>query len=112
MIERIKALCSEKKLTIQKLEAAAGLANGSIGKWGKASPKAESVAAVASALGVSMDYLFTGKETAPAREAPELSEDEVILLSAYRALPETEKRSVLLLLQRAAGQDPSSPASV
>ena len=112
MISRIKELCAEKKLTIQKLEAAAGLANGSIGKWAKASPKAESVAAVAEALGVSMDYLYTGKEKAPAHEEPELSEDEAILLSAFRALPEAEKRSVLLLLQRAAGQDPSSPASV
>lgn len=101
MIERIKALCSEKKLTIQKLEAAAGLANGSIGKWGKASPKAESVAAVASVLGVSMDYLYTGKETAPPPIGTELSEDEVTLVSLFRSLPEDERRFVLSLLQRA-----------
>ena len=110
MINRIKELCAEKKLTIQKLEAAAGLANGSIGKWAKASPKAESVAAVANALGVTMDYLYTGKETAPAE--PELSEDEAMLLAAYRALPEDEKRSVLLLLRRAAWPDPGDPGAV
>ena len=111
MIERIKALCAEKKLTIQKLEAASGIANGSIGKWGKASPKAESVAAVAAALGVSMDYLYRGKETAPAREEPELSEDEVILLSAFRSLTEDQRRFVLRQL-RAAAQEPGDQAGV
>jgi transcriptional regulator with XRE-family HTH domain len=36
--------------------------------------------------------------------AGELSEDEVILLQAYRALPEHEKQNVLSLLRLAAGQ--------
>ena len=111
MISRIKELCAEKKLTIQKLEAAAGLANGSIGKWAKASPKAESVAAVAEALGVSMDYLYTGKEKAPAHEEPELSEDEVMLLSAFRSLTDDQRRFVLRQL-RAAAQDPGDPGAV
>ena len=109
MISRIKELCAEKKLTIQKLEAAAGLANGSIGKWAKASPKAESVAAVAEVLGVSMDYLYTGKETAPAE--PELSEDEAMLLSAFRSLTDDQRRFVLRQL-RAAAQDPGDPGAV
>ena len=109
MISRIKELCAEKKLTIQKLEAAAGLANGSIGKWAKASPKAESVAAVAEVLGVSMDYLYTGKETAPAE--PELSEDEAMLLSAFRSLTDDQRRFVLRQL-RAAAQGPGDPGAV
>lgn len=111
MIERIKALCSEKKLTIQKLEAATGLSNGTIGKWGKASPKADSLAAVAEYFGVSMEYLLTGKETAPAREEPELSEDEVILLTAFRSLTEDQRRFVLRQL-RAAAQESGDQAGV
>lgn len=112
MVERIRVLCAAHKISLNKLEKECGLSGGTINKWDRNTPSADKLAAVASFFGVSMEYLLTGKETAPAREEPELSEDEVILLSAYRALPETEKRSVLLLLQRAAGQDPSSPASV
>lgn len=112
MVDRIEDLCRKKGMSFRKVEQSLGFSNGILRSWEKKMPSADKLAAVAEYFGVSMEYLLTGKETAPAHEEPELSEDEVILLSAYRALPETEKRSVLLLLQRAAGQDPSSPASV
>lgn len=112
MVERIEALCKEKGLSFRKVEMSLGFSNGILRSWEKKTPTADKLAAVADFFGVSMEFLLTGKEKAPAHAEPELSEDEAILLSAFRALPEAEKRSVLLLLQRAAGQDPSNPASV
>lgn len=41
-----------------------------------------------------------------------LSEDELMLIQAYRALPADERQHVLSLLRLAAGQDQKDPASV
>lgn len=112
MVERIRALCVAHNISLNRLEKECGLTGGTVNKWDAKRPSADRLASVASFFGVSMEFLLTGKEKAPAHAEPELSEDEAILLSAFRALPEAEKRSVLLLLQRAAGQDPSNPASV
>ena len=106
------ALC---KRTGEKPYAVAALAgaksNSAVAQWQKGSiPRQPVLQKIADHFGVSIDYLLTGTETAPAE--PELSEDEALLLSAYRALPEDEKRSVLLLLRRAAWPDPGDPGAV
>lgn len=44
-----------------------------------------------------------GEEKQPAPKS-ELSEDEAMLLDLFRSLPEDERKSVLLLLRRAAGR--------
>ena len=44
-----------------------------------------------------------GEEKQPAPKG-ELSEDEAMLLNLFRSLPEDERKSVLLLLRRAAGR--------
>lgn len=106
MVDRIRELCRRNGINLKRLEEAVGIGNGIIARWNKSTPSADKLAAVAEFFGVSMEWLLTGKEKAPAREEPELSEDEAMLLSAYRALPDDEKRSVLLLLLRAAAQDP------
>ena len=112
MVERIEALCKEKGVSFRKVELSLGFSNGILRSWEKKTPSADKLAAVADYFGVSMEYLLTGKEKAPAHEEPELSEDEVMLLSAYRALPPDEKRTVLMLLRRAAAQDPGDPGAV
>ena len=105
------------KKTGEKPYAVAALAgaksNSAVAQWQKGSiPRQPVLQKIADHFGVSIDYLLTGKEKAPAHEEPELSEDEVMLLTAYRALPPDEKRSVLLLLRRAAAQDPGDPGAV
>ena len=112
MVERIRELCEKKNLTIQKLEIAAGLSNGSISKWEKSDPKVGSLSAVASILGVSMEYLMYGEQKPPVnsdeRSAGVINwvetfqdKDELIkLLSAYQNIA-PEKRPVYLeILQR------------
>ena len=62
--DRIKEICAQKGTSMYKLEKQLNLGNGTIGKWGKngRQPTYDKAVAVASALGVSADYLLTGEQ--------------------------------------------------
>lgn len=64
MLDKIKALCKEKKTSISKLEKQLGYGNGVIGRWDKSVPSYERLAAVANALDVPVAYL-TGETDDP-----------------------------------------------
>ena len=64
MLDKIKALCKEKKTSISKLEKQLGFWNGVIGRWDKSVPSYERLAAVANALDVPVSYL-TGETDDP-----------------------------------------------
>lgn len=110
MVERIRELCRRDGINLKRLEESVGIGNGIIARWSKSVPSADKLFAVASFFGVSMEYLLTGKETAPAK-GPELSEDEAMLLAAFRTLTEEQRRFVLRQL-RAAARDPEDQAGV
>lgn len=57
IVDRIKALCDGKQITIMQLEAKLGISNGTISKWRKSSPKLSNIEKVAKYLDVSIDYL-------------------------------------------------------
>ena len=110
MVELIRELCKKNGTTVKALEEELQLGKATVRRWDDNSPSISKVALVADRFGVSLEYLLTGKETAPAR-GPELSEDEVILLSAFRTLTEEQRRFVLRQL-RAAAQEPEDQAGV
>ena len=56
--ETIKRIAEEKGLSIAKIEKAAGLSAGAIGKWAKCSPSLENARAVSSVLGCTVDDLI------------------------------------------------------
>ena len=56
--ERVQAICKEKGMTIAELERAAGLTNGTIGKWRTSSPTVKSLQAVANVLKVKVQKLI------------------------------------------------------
>ncbi|SCL87903.1 helix-turn-helix domain-containing protein [Sporanaerobacter sp. PP17-6a] len=58
LLDRIKELCLEKKISQRKLESNLGLSNGATSKWGKSSPSADVLEKVADYFGVSTDYLL------------------------------------------------------
>lgn len=104
------------KRTGEKPYAVAAMAgaksNSAVAQWQRGSiPRQPVLQKIADHFGVSMEYLLTGKEKAPAREEPELSEAETMLLSAFRSLTEDQKRLVLQWLS-AAAQDPGDPGAV
>ena len=103
-VERVKAICKERKIPISKLESDLGFSNGYVGQLRKGVFRGDRLAKIASYLNVTTDYLLTGKEKAPApegerevgfddftyamqNEAKELTdEDKEILLSMARQL--------------------------
>ena len=109
MVERIEALCKKKGVSFRKVELSLGFSNGILRSWEKKTPSADKLAAVADYFGVSMEYLLTGEEKAPAE--PELSPLEVMVLAAFRSLTEDQKRLVLQML-RIAAQEPGDPGAV
>lgn len=54
----VKEIAAQKKISITDLEKAAGLANGTIGKWKDSVPKVSSLEAVAKALKVTVSQLI------------------------------------------------------
>lgn len=58
MVEKISMLCSERKITIGKLENILGFGNGTIWKWKRSSPSVDKLKAVADYFGVSVDYFL------------------------------------------------------
>lgn len=58
LVERIKVLCNERKITFAEVERNVGISNGQIRRWDTSSPKIDNVEKVANYFDVSTDYLL------------------------------------------------------
>ena len=58
LLDRIKALCKERGVTIAQMARDLGFGEGAIYKWPKNQPSGERVARVAKYFNVSTDYLY------------------------------------------------------
>ena len=111
-VERVKAICKERKIPISKLESSLDFSNGYIGQLRKGVFPADRLAKIASYLDVTTDYLLTGEETKKAptqegereitfddftfamqNESKDLTEaDKQILLSVAKQLNDARKK--------------------
>lgn len=55
MVEKIKKLCSERNISIHRLEVEAGIGNGVISGWDEHKPSLENLVKVAKFFGISLD---------------------------------------------------------
>ena len=99
-VERVKAICKERKIPISKLESDLKFSNGYIGQLRKGVFPADRLAKIASYLEVSSDYLLTGEETkkAPTPEGErEISFDDFTyaFYEESKNLPEEKKKMLL-----------------
>lgn len=62
-VDRVKALCKERKVPVSRLERECGFANGYIGQLKKGSLPNDRLQKIADYFGVSLEYLTTGHET-------------------------------------------------
>lgn len=108
MLDKIKALCKEKKTSISKLEKQLGFGNGVIGRWDKSVPSYERLAAVANALDVPVAYL-TGEAddlSAGIKKDP-IPKDEVVgsakqkLLDALDGLSDSQIEKLIGIIEEA-----------
>lgn len=89
MVERIKELCKNNKITIKSLEKELEIGNGSIAKWTKSKPSVENVLKISQKFNVTLDWLVTGKEP------EELTLEEKNLVNLYRSADERGKRAII-----------------
>lgn len=104
-VERVKALCKERKLPISRLEKDLGFANGYIGQLRKGTFPADRLQAIADYFGVTTDYLLgtdTKKEPLTVN-GEELSDAEAELLELFRRVPEDQRDLVLGMIRVALG---------
>lgn len=111
MLDKIKALCKEKKTSVAKLEKQLGFGNGVIGRWDKSVPSYERLAAVASALDVSVAYLTgetddqsAGIKKEPAPKKSELSIGQLELIELSSKMSDDELRKFIAAMKAMLGE--------
>lgn len=111
--ENYERLCEERGERPYSLAVQLGAKNNAVvAQWKKGSvPRKAMLEKIAEHFGISVSELMYGKEKAPAHDEPGLSNDEAILLAAFRSLSEDQKRFVLRQLL-AVAQVPEDQAGV
>lgn len=103
--DRIKELCEEKNISINKLETDCGFGRGYVSKLGKSTPNSQKLQKIADYFDVSLDYLMTGEPDQTANQGVSLHcviEKDVELRSAlekYLKLSDSEQEHVLELIR-------------
>lgn len=103
-VERVKAICKERKIPISKLEKDLEFGNGYIGQLRKGMFPADRLAKIAAYLSVSESYLLHGQETV---KAPIQTDERTITMDDFtyamsqeaKDLPQ-EKKDMLLQMAR------------
>lgn len=67
VVDRIRTLCEENGITINKLEKEVEIGRGNIARWDKHKPNILNVQKVADYFSVTTDYILTGNENKPTR---------------------------------------------
>ena len=110
-VERVKALCKERKIPISKLEKDLGFANGYIGQLRKGVLPADRLLIVADYFGVSVAYLMNDDaEKAPTANSERSVSDDDIKFALFGgdgeitdAMYEEVRRFAAYIKQREAG---------
>lgn len=98
-VDRVKAICKERKIAISKLEKDLGFSNGYIAQLRKGTFPAERLVLIANYLSVSTEYLMNGEEqknNPPSELVP--TERESKILEALRSKSPAEQKALLTLL--------------
>lgn len=98
-VEKVKALCKERKIPISRLEKDLGYGNGYIGQLRKGSLPDDRLVEIANYLNVSTAY-FTGEEqNKPAlQEEDELTELQSKVMQRVKTASESKLRAIIELL--------------
>ena len=91
--ERVKDLCKEKGISLNKLEQEIGVASGYLSKLDN--PGIKTVKLIADYFNVSVDYLMTGEE----KEVPTFSPEHIELISAYDKLSSADKLAIMQIIK-------------
>ena len=77
LVDRIKSLCKEKKITVAELERKTGISNGQIRKWDNSTPGVNKLQLIADYFDVSVDYLLGRTEKKRYYDLTEKDEQDI-----------------------------------
>lgn len=102
-VDRVKAICKERKIAISKLERELGYANGYIGQLRKGTFPADRLAEIAAYLSVAPEFLITGEEEQKNNTPDQLvlTEGEEKLIQLFRQVPQDRQAMVLQMIEAA-----------
>lgn len=95
--ERIKTLCKENGITVNKLEKTLGFGTGYIAKLDNSVPNTAKIQLIADFFHVSLDFLMNG--TKPEYPEREWTEEHLELLELFDGLKKEQKSAVMNLLR-------------
>lgn len=104
-VEKIKAICKERKIPISILEKACGFANGYIGQLKKGSVPDDRLLKIASYLSVPVEYITSGTISALDTEMADLVKGIIenttlrLIVEGARTLHDNEHEYVLNLIK-------------
>ncbi|MBC1564138.1 helix-turn-helix domain-containing protein [Listeria booriae] len=87
IVERIKKLCENRKITIAELERQTKMPNGTIRRWDKSMPSVDKVKIISDYFNVTVDSLLTDEASNEEKEFEAFANDPDLLVW-YRNLPE------------------------
>ncbi len=97
---RIRELCADKGITINKLEAEMGMSVGSISKWKHSvSPTIDKISRVANYFNVSIDYMVGASEIRSTADALAGDSDYISLQRARERMSERDKSRMMGILR-------------
>lgn len=85
VLNKIKTLCNENKISIAELERKLGFGNGSIRRWSTSNPSINNLNKVAEYFGLSIQY-FVDSEVQLSKEALDLAKEYENLSSKQKEL--------------------------
>ena len=97
---RIKELCAENNMTINKLESEMGMSPASIAKWRKSvSPTIEKISKIASYFHVSIDYLVGASDIRSTADTMAGDPDCITLQRARERMTDRDKTRMMGILR-------------
>lgn len=91
MVERIDLTRKSMKMSREELAESCGVAKSTVGMWRKVAPSADKLYIAAKTLGVSMEWLVAGEESA-------VTGDEMGVIKKIRGLSAGNRNAVMSLL--------------
>lgn len=94
IIDKIVELAEQKSISQQTICDSLGIKSGTFSTWKarKSDPPAKYIACICEVLGVSIEYLLTGKENI---SSPQISKEKQEILDLYDKLSERKKGEVI-----------------
>ena len=93
-VERLKAICKERKIPISRLEKDLGFGNGYVSQLKKGTFPYDRAVKIADYLEISVDYLINGNEKTANPVVDGLTEREQRFLALLRQLDDLDQESI------------------